>query len=132
MIKRYNTISVLPDVMSLVDYDIPKEEVGEYQVDTTHFVPRCEAEAVPIVSAGDPSMQGMYDFADGRDTGGRVPFNRSHGYTGDIAEVSVAVREAQADAKSNLDKSYQEYQAQQALDALTGSSSETSNQGQSN
>lgn len=122
VVRRYNTISILPDVMSLEDYELPVEEVGKYQVDTTHFVPRCEAEALPTRSAGDLANQGVYDYPDGKVTSSKVPFVRSHSYTGDLAEASVAVREAQVDAKSNVDKSYQEYQAQQALDALNGTS----------
>lgn len=132
MIKRFNTISVLPGVMSLEDYEIPEELVGDYQVDTTHFVPRCEAEALPTLSAGDLVSQGVYDYPDGKITSTKLPFVRTHAYTGDIAEASVAVRDVQAEAKANVDKSYQEYQAEQALDALTGNSSAASSQGQSN
>lgn len=103
VVTRYNTISPIPGVMSLGEYECATcEPVGEYCVDTTHFVPACEAGAV-AVSAGDLAGNGAYDFADGKDTGVQIPRSRLHSYTGDLAEASVNFKEAQAVAKESID-----------------------------
>ena len=93
MIKvyRYNTISCIPGKMKVQEVQLSTcEPVGEYQVDTSHFVPQCESGAV-VLRAGEVG-QGVYDFKNGLDTGAPVPSNRRHGYTGDPAEASVNYR----------------------------------------
>lgn len=117
-VSGYNTISCVPGVMSLGEYECATcEPVGEYQVDTTHFVPACEAGAVSM-RAGDVAGNGAYDFRDGRDTGVKIPRNRLHNYTGDLAEASVNLRQAKADSDKSLKDAYDVYQAQKTLDSL--------------
>lgn len=123
-VVAYNTISCVPGVMSLGEYDCPTcEPVGAYQVDTSHFVPACEAGALSL-SAGDVAGNGAYDFSDGRDTGVKIPRNRLHSYTGDLAEASVNLRQAKADNDKSLKDAYDVYQSQKTLESLRfGSSS---------
>lgn len=117
-VVAYNTISCVPGVMSLGEYDCATcEPVGDYQVDTSHFVPACEAGAVSL-RAGDVAGNGAYDFANGRDTGVKIPRNRLHNYTGDLAEASVNLRQAKADTASSFKDVYDVYQAQKTLDSL--------------
>ena len=132
---RYNTISSIPHKMKLQEMQLPTcEPVGEYQVDTSHFVPQCESGAV-VLRAGEAG-QGMYDFQDGKDTGAPVPSNRRHGYTGDIAEASVNFRESVHNAKDSLDKAKMEYvndKASKELEAAkSGSTGSTGSTGQTN
>lgn len=121
-VVAYNTISCVPGVMSLGEYDCPTcEPVGDYQVDTSHFVPACEAGAVSL-SAGDVAGNGAYDFTDGKDTGVRIPRNRLHNYTGDLAEASVNLRQAKADNDKSLKDAYDVYQAEKTLESLRSGS----------
>lgn len=132
-VVRYNTISSIPGKMSLGEIDLPTcEPVGEYQVDTSHFVPQCESGTV-LLSAGEVG-QGIYDFSNGRDTGAPVPSNRRHGYTGDIAEASVNYRESVHNAKDSLDVAKIQYvnemaskEAEAAKAGSTGSTGQTNN-----
>lgn len=123
----YNTISCVPGVMSLGEYDCPTcEPVGEYQVDTSHFVPACEAGALSL-SAGDVVGNGAYDFVNGKDTGVKIPRNRLHSYTGDLAEASVNLRQARADSDKSLKDAYDVYQSEKTLESLrSGASGESS------
>lgn len=123
----YNTISCVPGVMSLGEYDCPTcEPVGEYQVDTSHFVPACEAGALSL-SAGDVAGNGAYDFVNGKDTGVKIPRNRLHSYTGDLAEASVNLRQARADSDKSLKDAYDVYQSEKTLESLrSGASGESS------
>ena len=127
VVTRYNTISPIPGVMSLGEYECPTcEPAGKYQVDTTHFVPSCEAGAV--VRAGDVVGQGFYDFKDGKDTGVKIPRSRLHSYTGDLAEASVNFKDARADAKESIDKAkidYLNYKADAAKAAASGQSTQS-------
>lgn len=123
----YNTISCVPGVMLLGEYDCPTcEPVGEYQVDTSHFVPACEAGALSL-SAGDVVGNGAYDFVNGKDTGVKIPRNRLHSYTGDLAEASVNLRQARADSDKSLKDAYDVYQSEKTLESLrSGASGESS------
>lgn len=132
---RYNTISSIPHKMQLQEMQLSTcEPVGEYQVDTTHFVPQCESGAV-VLRAGEAG-QGVYDFQDGKDTGASVPSNRRHGYTGDIAEASVNYRESAHNAKESFDKAKIQYvneMASKEVDAArNGSTGSTGSTEQSN
>ena len=127
---RYNTISSIPHKMQLQEMQLSTcEPVGEYQVDTSHFVPQCESGAV-LLRAGDAG-QGVYDFQDGKDTGVPVPSNRRHGYTGDLAEASVNFRESSHNAKDSIDNAKMAYvnakASQEAEAAKAGSTGETNN-----
>lgn len=129
-VHRYNTISCIPGVMKVQEVQLSTcEPVGEYQVDTSHFVPQCESGAV-VLRAGEAG-QGIYDFNNGRDTGAPIPSNRRHGYTGDIAEASVNFRESVHSAKESLDNAKIQYvneMASKAADAArNGSTGQTNN-----
>lgn len=126
-VTAYNTISCVPGVMSLGEYDCPTcEPVGDYQVDTSHFVPACEAGALSL-SAGDVAGNGVYDFVNGKDTGVKIPRSRLHSYTGDLAEASVNLRQAKADSDKSLKDAYDVYQSEKTLESLrSGASGESS------
>ena len=125
---RYNTITSIPGIMKLEGLQLPTcEPVGEYQVDTSHFVPQCESGAV-VLRAGEAG-QGIYDFQDGRDTGVPIPSNRRHGYTGDPAEASVNNRESVHSAKDSVETLKMEYvndMASKAADAARASAAASS------
>lgn len=128
-VYRYNTISCIPGKMSMQEVQLSTcEPVGEYQVDTSHFVPQCESGAVTL-RAGQVG-EGVYDFKNGRDTGAPVPSNRRHGYTGDIAEASVNFRESSHNAKESIDNAkiaYVNEMASKAADAVRNGSTEQTN-----
>lgn len=128
-VKRYNTISVLPDKMQIVETDIKtSEDTGAYCVDTSHFVPK--ADAVQVLRAGDISNSGAYDFPDGKDTGVKMPSSRSHFYTGDIAEASVNVKDAKKAADSAIYDSKEAFAKEKVINDIktaygSGGSGET-------
>lgn len=109
---RYSTISTLGDCNFVTTAD-PVQVVGSYVVDDSAFVPL--SEAVKNVSAGavSPAMvKTMYDFADGKDDGSSVPVDRTHSFTGDIAEVSQLQRKA----SEKVAKDFGEYLQDKVLD----------------
>lgn len=123
---RYNTISCVPGVMSLGEYELPTcEPVGDYQVDTSHFVPQCESGPVTL-QAGEVG-QGAYDFANGVDTGVNIPSSRLHSYTGDIAEASVNLRDASERASKSVDNAKILYEQEQIKSQMNAQDSANSN-----
>lgn len=130
-VTRYNTISCVPGVMSLGEYELPTcEPVGEYQVDTSHFVPQCESGPVTL-QAGEVG-QGAYDFANGVDTGVNIPSSRLHSYTGDIAEASVNLRDASARASKSVDNVKVLYEQEQIKKHNTTDSNNTTGSNNAN
>lgn len=113
-VYSYNTISCVPNVMKLEKVDVPTcEPVGRYQVDTSHFVPHCEAGTFEM-RAGDVG-QGLYDFPNGRDTGVAVPRSRRKSYTGDVAEASQNLKQSAKEARKAVDNSRIEFEREQIL-----------------
>lgn len=99
--------------------------VGDYVVDDSAFVPL--KEAVKNVNAGAISPQmarTMYDFPDGKDDGSKVPVDRTHSFSGDIAEVATIAR----DSADSVREDFKEYLKDKAitdrLNSISGSSSE--------
>lgn len=132
-VPRYNTITTIPDTLRVDTYLLqPEKDYGEYIVDDSYFVPM--SEAVKNVTSGAVSpeaLQGMYDFKDGVDTGMKIPVDRSHRFTGDIAEVSKAVREAEAGAVEELKEARRQFDFEQKMNELNGNSvSESSDNSQ--
>lgn len=126
----YNTISILPNVMELKEIELPTaEKSGDYCVDTSHFVPR--AESVLSLKAGDVPSQQLYDFPNGKASNVPMPSNRRHSYTGDIAEASVASREARANADDSISKAKYEFDREQLINGNTASQTEAAPQSQS-
>lgn len=120
---RYDTINTLGGVEQVHCKDTPQVE-GPYVVDDSSFVPL--KEAVKNVNAGSitPQMaRTLYDFPNGKDDGSKVPVDRTHGFTGDIAEVAVVARES---AKAVNDE-FQEYLKDKALNDRLNSISGVSN-----
>lgn len=116
-LRRYNTITNVPGVQSLDVVELETcEPVGEYCVDTSHFVPR--ADAVQVLQAGDVVSQQMYDFPDGKATDVPMPSNRKHSYTGDIAEASVAAKDAKTASDKSMAQAHEEFEREQAMDAV--------------
>lgn len=112
---RFNTISSVYGSMVLEQYKEPEQAEMPYVVDTSSFIPMSEAVKKVTGKALDPAtVKSMYDFPNGQGTADHIPVDRTHRYTGDIAEMSVELRDAQAKAKDSLDKSYQQYQAEKA------------------
>lgn len=112
---RLSSISTLcDDSVSLVDYEIPEEPNGEYIVDTSAFIPMSEAiKQLKSGALGAGAVNGLYDFADGRDTGMKVPFDRTHSFTGDLSEMSVAVRDMQSDVADGLQDARKQFEREQ-------------------
>lgn len=117
---RYDTINTLGGVEQVHCIDTP-QVVGSYVVDDSSYVPL--KEAVKNVNAGSITSQmarTLYDFPNGKDDGSKVPVDRTHGFSGDIAEVAVIARES---AKAVNDE-FQEYLKDKALnDRLSAISS---------
>lgn len=113
----------------VVEVEQPKKDYGDYVVDDSSFVPM--SEAVKRVTAGaltPDQVKSMFDFSDGKDTGVKIPVDRSHRFSGDIAEVSELAHQAVADVSSSLAKAKDDYDYQVAtgkVDPSTGSAPES-------
>lgn len=112
---RFNTISPFPGVMELEEYKEPEQAEMPYVVDTSSFVPLSEA-VKKVTGRSNPAQNPNlhYDFPDGRQSTDKIPVDRTHRFSGDIAEVSVAQRDAAAAASKALNDSYKQYQAEKA------------------
>lgn len=113
-VKRYKR--VVHDITATESYVIPHTQKCERVVDDSNFVPESEIlkkldGARPLT---DPEMKQFYDFADGKDKGTPIPFNRTAENL-DIAilttmikaeakEMSEKVKEAQETAKRKVER----------------------------
>lgn len=112
---RFNTISVFPSAMCLEAYKEPEQVKMPYVVDTSSFIPMSEAVKKVTGRALDPAtVKSMYDFPNGQGNAEHIPVDRTHRYTGDIAEVSVALREASEKYADNVSSAAEAYKAEQA------------------
>lgn len=115
IIFRFNTISVFPSAMKLEQYKEPEQANMPYVVDTSSFIPM--SEAVKKVTGRMPSSEQIvhtYDFPNGQGSADKIPVDRTHRFTGDIAEVSVALREASEKYADNVAESAEAYKAEKA------------------
>lgn len=123
-LKRLKTISFFGS--SVEDYHCPDQEIGEYITDDSHFVPESEVvKQLKGQSVLSPDAKRMYDYQDGKDTGQPIPVDRTHGYTGDVAELSVAMRLQKEDVETALKRSKREFEQSEfakKVDADTASS----------
>lgn len=109
-IKRFNTISIFGN-MAIEDYKEPEQAATPYIVDTSGFIPM--SEAVKKVTgrtgtAGD--ILHRYDYLDGKGSpADRIPVDRTHRFTGDIAEVSVAMRDAAQRVNNDMSNAVDAY-----------------------
>lgn len=126
-LKRLKTISFFGS--SVEDYHCPDQEIGEYITDDSHFVPESEVvKQLKGQSVLSPDAKMMYDYQDGKDTGQPIPVDRTHGYTGDVAELSVAMRLQKEDAETALKRSKREFEQEQfnkKVDSDTASTTTT-------
>lgn len=122
---RYDTIRTLGGVEQVHCKDTP-QVVGAYVVDDSAFVPL--KEAVKNVNAGAITSQmakQLYDFPNGKDDGSKVPVDRTHNFTGDIAEVSVLNREAADSVKQEFTEYLKDKEFNDRLNAINGPQSQS-------
>lgn len=136
---RFSTISSLPHSMELQSQDcdpVRTKFYGKYQVDDSSFVPM--SEAVKRVTGGSLSseeVRSMYDFSDGRDTGAKIPVDRTHRFSGDIAEASLLLRKQSEKVNEGIKKAKEQFDFEQKLkniDGVTVDSVVSGSQGGSN
>lgn len=119
--KRYDCVSSLPGVMSLVDCSLVVEgDFGRSLVDKSHFVPVSEqVKALALhPQLGMTAGVGVFDFADGKDNGAPVPLARRLGT--DIAELSQEIRSAQADVSAKVEQARVDAANEARYDLLVG------------
>lgn len=125
--KTFSTIGFWPSDMEVIEVDEVIQPNGPDIVDRSAFVPTSEALKALKSGAVSPAIvQGFYDFPNGRDNGMKVPVDRSARYTGDIAEMSVAVRESQVDVQEGLSKARKQFDQEQFIEKLKADVSSTS------
>ena len=111
-LKRY--VSYEPFGSKVESYSEKANSAFDESVtDDSFFVP--ESELIKRLNAGvtyGDALQGAYDFVDGKDTGIGVPLDRYRGL--DRAEVSQALRRAEARAKESFENDIAAAQAKQA------------------
>lgn len=120
---RYNTINTLGGVDFVHCDDVP-QVVGAYVVDDSAFVPL--KEAVKNVRSGAISPEvakTLYDFPNGKDDGSKVPVDRTHNFTGDIAEVAQIARESAEAVKADFQEYLKDKAIEDRLNSINGVSS---------
>lgn len=114
--KRLNTINFEHN-LELIDYEIPKEDVGPYVVDDSCFVPISEAVSQLTTNAlGDTVVSSYFDFPDGKDTGISVPISRTKNGK-DIAELSSHIMDSINDIADKKIKAENELKAQKDFES---------------
>lgn len=125
--QSYHNVTMFSS--DVIEFEPPEKDYGDYVVDDSSFVPM--SEAVKRVTAGaltPEQIKSMYDFADGKDTGVKIPVDRSHRFSGDIAEVSELAHQAVSDVNSSFAKAKDDFDYQVAtgkVDPSTGSAPES-------
>lgn len=128
--QSYHNVTMFSS--DVIEFEPPVKDYGDYVVDDSSFVPM--SEAVKRVTAGSltpDQVKSMFDFKDGVDTGVKIPVDRSHRFSGDIAEVSEFAYQAVADVSSSLAKAKEDYDYQVAagkIDPSTGAASSSSSE----
>lgn len=115
--KRYNTINILPDTMSLIDYTEKTKTYSKSITDKSHFVPVSE-QVKALAFSGMTQPSGKYDYADGRDDGRPIPLARHKSV--DIAELSQDIRRSQSDITNKVDAIKKKQALQKAYDDAFG------------
>lgn len=101
--------------MQLEQYKEPEQVDMPYIVDTSSFIPMSEAVKKVTGRMPDPAtVKATYDFPDGRGSADKIPVDRTHRFTGDIAEVSVDLRAKAAIANKSVSEAYEQYQNEMA------------------
>lgn len=127
---RFNGIAFFPSDMRVVDCvadPVASKQYGDYVVDDSSFVPM--SEAVKRVTGGTLSqaeIKQMYDFPDGKDTGRKIPVDRSHRFTGDIVEVYQDNLAQQAAFNDKMKAAKEQFDFEQKLNAINGVDSSSS------
>lgn len=124
---RYDTINTLGGVEQVHCVDTP-QIVGSYVVDDSSYIPL--KEAVKNVNAGSitPQMaRTLYDFPNGKDDGSKVPVDRTHGFTGDIAEVAVVARESAQAVKDGFTEYLKDKELNDRLNSINNAGSAPGN-----
>lgn len=126
--RSYHNVTMFS--CDVVDFEQCEKDYGEYVVDDSSFFPM--SEAVKRVTGGTLSsdqVKSMFDFKDGKDSGVKIPVDRSHRFSGDIAEVSELAHQAANDVKASLSKAKDDYDYQVLtgkIDPSTGAAPESS------
>lgn len=128
ILRRYSTISSVPllEKETRIDDILVnlEKDYGESIVDDSYFVPMSEAVKNVTGQVLTPEqVKSMYDFADGKDTGAKIPVDRTHRFTGDIAEMSQELHATQKQAEQELINAKEQFDAEQRIDALNSSAS---------
>lgn len=123
--------------MVLQDYVQVDPQNNAYCVDDSAFVPMSEAVKQVVSGTSSPSNL-VYQFKDGKDNGEKVPYDRSHRFTGDIADISVEYREAQKvagevikDARTQFEREQKAKETEQYYQNLMSGNTQNQSQFQS-
>ena len=123
--------------MALQDFVQVDPQNNAYCVDDSAFVPMSEAVKQVVSGTASPSNL-VYQFKDGKDNGEKVPYDRSHRFTGDIADMSVEYREAQKvagealeDAKTQFEREQKAKETEQYYQNLMSGNTQPQSQSQS-
>lgn len=121
IVKRLSAVNLV-DKISIVDYALPVTPDSPFVVDDSAFCPMSEAvkqlAKVPQVTSDE--VKQYYDFADGRDTGKKVPFERSSDFK-DITELSNNIIEETKNIVDTIESTKKKIKRQELLESVAGS-----------
>lgn len=122
--KRYETINSIVG-SKLVNYEIPDEPIGDYCVDDSHFVPISEAVKSITGSAGDLTQEFNFDYKDGKDTGFKVPVDRTHRLDALVDTVTALRQNVKDSSEKALKKAQQKALDKKLNDIVSDTTSDT-------
>lgn len=102
--KRLSCVSLVNGV-KIVDYKLPVTPKTPYIIDDSNFCPMSEAikslAKSPQITSDE--IYAYYDFPNGRDTGKKIPFERSADFH-DIVELSNSIVEDSKNIAEDIEK----------------------------
>lgn len=119
--KRFTTISSLPNVMTLGEYEQPVKHYDKSIVDKSCFTTLGDqlAKIQPMTAS---EIEQHYDFIDGKDDGRKAPMRKG----ADISEISVAARNANEKLKKQIKEASERTKTELQQKALVESIKESS------
>lgn len=118
--KRFKTINSLLG-SSLVDFELTPEPIGKYCVDDSHFVPISEAVKSLTGNVGDLTSQFNFDYKDGKDTGFKVPVDRTHRLD-PLVDTAVSLRDSIKDSSEKALKKARQKALDDKLNSIVSGS----------
>lgn len=113
---RFTTISSLPNVMKIGEYENPIKHYDKSIVDKSCFT-TIDDQLAKVQPMTATEIEQHYDFIDGKDDGRKAPMRKG----ADISEITVAARNANEKLKKQIEEASEKTRLEQQQKAYVES-----------